>query len=145
MHANAQNSILWKGRGEWAPDSPPPWISPCLLASRLIVLDKYPGLRPIGIGKTHRRIIAKAVLLITRSDIQDATSPRQLCAGKITNIEEATKGMRAQFSCKDTDAVLMVDATNAFTSLNRQMALCNIQHLCPPLTIILINTYGETH
>ena len=35
----------------------------------------------------------------------------------------------------------MVDATNAFNSLNRQAALRNVLHLCPSLARILINTY----
>ena len=118
-------------------------ISP-LLASRFNALDKCPGVRPIGIGETHRRIIVKAVLLITRSDLQDAAGPRQLCAGQIASIESATHGMRSLFSHKDTDAVLLVDSTNAFNWLNKQMELHNI-HLCPPLANMLINTYSETH
>ena len=36
-----------------------------LLACRLIVLDKNPGIRPIGIGETIRRIMNKAILRIT--------------------------------------------------------------------------------
>ena len=36
---------------------------------------------------------------------------------------------------------MLVDATNAFNSLNRQATLCNIQHLCPSFSTILINTY----
>ena len=75
--------------------------------------------RLIGIAETHRKIIAKAVLLITRSDLQDAAGPRQLCAWKITSIESAAHGMRALYPCKDTDAVLLVDATNVINSLNR--------------------------
>ena len=86
-------------------------------------------------------IIAKAGILITRSDLQVAAGSRQLCAGQVASIEAAAHGMRALFSCKDTDAVVLVDATNAFYSLNRQMALRNIQHLCPPLAIFVINTY----
>ena len=120
----------------------PKGISP-LLACRLIALDKCPGVRPIGVCETHRRIIAKAVLYITRSDLQDAAGPRQLCAGQIAGIEAAAHGMRSLFSCDDTEAVLLVDATNAFNSLNRQAALRNIQHLCPSLSNILINTYRE--
>ena len=36
---------------------------------------------------------------------------------------------------------MLVDATNAFNSLNRQATLHNIQHLCPSFSTILINTY----
>ena len=89
-------------------------------------LNKCPGVRHIGIAEYHRRIVAKAVLLITRSYLQDATGPRQPCPGQFASIEMAAHGMRAMFSRKDTDAVLLVDSTNAFTSLNRKMALCNI-------------------
>lgn len=41
------------------------------LACRLIALDKYPGVRPIGIGNTARCIIAKVVLIITRQNVVD--------------------------------------------------------------------------
>ena len=36
---------------------------------------------------------------------------------------------------------MLIDATNAFNSLNRQATLRNIQHLCPSFSTILINTY----
>ena len=39
--------------------------------------------------------------------------------------------------------LLLVDASNAFNSLNRQISLHNIQTLCPPLAKILINTYRK--
>ena len=40
-----------------------------------------------------------------------------------------------------TEGILLIDATKAFNSLNRAVALYNIQHLCSSFSIILINTY----
>ena len=64
-----------------------PQLTSPILACRLIALDKCPGVRPIGIGDTARRIISKAVLAITRGDIQEATGSLQLCAGQISGCE----------------------------------------------------------
>ena len=60
-----------------------------LLACRLIARDKCPGAYPIGIGDTARRIISRAVLSITRGDIQDDYGSIQLCAGQIPGYEAA--------------------------------------------------------
>ena len=65
-------------------------VSP-LLACRLIALDKHPGVRPIGIGDTARRIIAKAALFTIRPDVQAATGCIQLCGGQISGIEAHRK------------------------------------------------------
>ena len=40
-----------------------------------------------------------------------------------------------------TDTVLLIDADNAFNSLNHAVALHNIQYPCPPLATILTNIY----
>ena len=47
------------------------------------------------------------------------------------------------FSSDESQAVLLVDATNAFNSLNRQVALKNIEKICPPISTILTNTYRD--
>ena len=114
-----------------------------LLACRLIALDKCPGVRPIGICETARRIISKAVLFATKGDLQDAAGPLQLCAGQIAGIEAAVHAMKASFQNEDTEAVLLVDASNAFNSHNREVALHNIRHLCPSLATILTNVYRD--
>ena len=49
--------------------------------------------------------------------------------------------MREIFADQDTEGVLLVDASNAFNSLNRHAALLNMFQLCPPLATILTNTY----
>ena len=112
-------------------------------ACRLIALDKSPGVRPIGIGEVSRRIVAKAVLSILGGDIQEATGSFQLCSGQTSGIEAAVHAMNEAYHDDNAQAVLLVDASNAFNSLNREVALRNIQHLCPTLATILINTYRQ--
>ena len=118
----------------------PSSIAP-LLARRLIALDKRPGVRPIGIGDTARQIIAKAVLSIIKPDIQDATGCQQMCGGQICGIEAAVHAARQAFDSENCEAALLIDATNAFNSLNHQTAPQNIRHLCPPIATILVNSY----
>ena len=113
------------------------------VACRLIALDKRPGVRPIGIGETARRIVGKAILTTIRDDIQEAAGPLQLCAGQEAGCEAAVHAVRQMFESPDTEAAILVDASNAFNSLNRENALRNIQHLCPSLSTVLINTYRE--
>ena len=59
------------------------------VACRLVPLDKCPGVRPIGIGKFPRRIIAKAILKIVGGDMEDAAGPLQLCTGQDGGCEAA--------------------------------------------------------
>ena len=93
--------------------------------------------------ETPRRIITKAVLFTTKCDLQDTAGPKQLYAGQIAGIEAAVHAARSILSHEDTEAILLVDASNTFNSLNRQVALRNVRHLCPSLANILINTYRE--
>ena len=112
-----------------------------LTASRLIALDKCPGIRPIGVGETVRRIIGKAIMAVIKPDILEAAGTLQLCAGQEAGSEAAVHAMR-QIS-EDAEAVLLVDASNAFNNLNRKATLHNIHTLCPPLAVILTNTYRD--
>ena len=49
--------------------------------------------------------------------------------------------MRTTFQSGDTEALLLVDASNAFSFLNRKAALHNIWYTCPIMARALINTY----
>ena len=114
-----------------------------LVPGRLIALDKNPGVRPIGVGEVIQRIISKAVLSVVNLDILDATGYSQLCAGQDAGNEVAVHAMREVYGDSSTEAVLLMDASNAFNNLNHQVALQNIQTLYPSLATILINTYRE--
>ena len=108
-------------------------------ASRLLPLDKCPGIRPIGVTEVCRRVIGKAVLGIVKQDVLETVAGRQFCAGLVSGCEAAVHCMSQIFD--DSEAALFVDATNAFNSLNRASALSNVRTICPALAPILINTY----
>ena len=65
----------------------------------------------------------------------------QVSAGVKAGAEAAIHAMKHIYEKEGTDAVILVDAANAFNRLNRAIALHNIQVLCPPFATILINTY----
>ena len=111
------------------------------VACRLIPLDKQPGVRPIGIGEVPWHIVAKAVLRLVDMNIREACGALQVCAGCEGGCEAAVHAVRQLYRDPSLQAVLLVDASNAFNSVNRQAALHNILRLCPPLARILINTY----
>ena len=73
-------------------------------------------------------------------DIIDAAGPLQLCAGQDA---AAVHCIRQLYGDNNTEALLLVDATNAFNSLNREVALRNSLHLCPSLGRVLTNVYRE--
>ena len=113
------------------------------VACRLIPLNKNPGVRPIGVGEVLRRIVGKLIAWALRDEIQQAAGPLQVSSGLNGGAEAAIHAMRDIFEADSTDAVILVDASNAFNKLNRQAAMHNIQYICPPLALTIINTYRK--
>ena len=50
--------------------------------------------------------------------------------------------MSMMYEDENTDGILLVDASNAFNSLNRQSFLHNISYLCPSVAIFVKNCYS---
>ena len=98
-------------------------------SSRLLALDKNPGVRPIGVGEVLRRIVGKTISNHCRQEIKDCAGPLQTCAGHGAGAESAIHAMRKIFQQEETDGVLLIDATNAFNCLNRAAAMHNIQYI----------------
>ena len=51
--------------------------------------------------------------------------------------------MTSMFAGPNTEGVLLVDASNAFNSLNRQATLHNVPRICPALGKVFANTYSS--
>ena len=102
-----------------------------ILSNRLIPLDKGNGeVRPIGVGEVIRRLIGKCVSKIRKQDVIDASGATQLCAGHKSGSEAAIHAMHDIFESDETNAALLVDASNAF----------NVRVICPIIAIYAINT-----
>ena len=81
-----------------------------ILANRLIPLDKGErAVPPIGVGE----VMGKCVMHVTRPDIIDASGSLQFVGHK-NGTEAAIHAMRSIFDADETDAVLLIDASNAF-------------------------------
>ena len=86
-------------------------------------------MRPIDIGDTARRLITKAVLSVIKDDIIDVSGPTQLCAGQKSDCETAVHVVHELFQQHGYEAILLVDATNAFNLLNRKTTFHNRTYL----------------
>ena len=120
------------------------------VSCRLVPLDKgvdksgSPGVRPIGIGEVLRRIVGKTVIGVIKEDIQEAAGPLQSCAGLKSGLEASIHAVKRAWEDTKTEAIILVDADNAFNRLNRKAALHNIRQLCPPFHRYLNNTYQKS-
>ena len=112
--------------------------------TRLIPLDKKPGVRPIGVGEVLRRIIGRCIARCVSADLKHLGSNIQLCLGQKCGIEHAVHTLREEFDADESCSILLIDASNAFNLLNRKLALDNIETICPSLVTALRNSYSET-
>ena len=111
-----------------------------LMSSRLIALDKCPGVRPIAIREEPRRILCKVLAMATGSDFVDLCGVRQVCSGLKAGIEGSIHAIRELYEehCGNGWGLLLVDA---FNSLNRAAALWNVRVQWPRCARFLFNTY----
>ena len=83
--------------GNWMSNGRPPWAAyRALMSGRLIALDKSPGTRPVGIGETWRRLLAKCLLRVSGQEAKAACGTEKLTGGVEAGIEGAIHSARLQ-------------------------------------------------
>ncbi|WP_288993061.1 hypothetical protein, partial [uncultured Marinobacter sp.] len=129
----------------WMANESPPWAAiRALMSGRLIAIDKSPGIRPIGIGETWRRAIAKSVLHIAGKGAKEACGIDQLCAGLESGIEGAIHAMQHMWELHKAEeewGFLLIDAKNAFNEQNRIAMLWTVRHEWPSGARFTFNCY----
>ena len=96
-------------------------------------MDKNPGLRPISIGEILRRIACKVIVSHIRKDLISSVGSLQVCAGHEAGCESIIHAMHKIYEEDESEAILLVDAFNAFNSINSKTFLHNIEIVCRPL------------
>ena len=65
-----------------------------MMSGQLIALEKCPGIRPVWIGDTWRRLLAKCLLQVTGQEAKAAYGTNQLVGGVEEEIEGGIHSMR---------------------------------------------------
>ena len=81
---------------DWLANGSPPWAAyRAFMSGRLIVLDKQPGVRLVGVGETRRRLFAKILLKVTGPEATMACQDDQLFSGLQAGIDGAVHRVQA--------------------------------------------------
>eukprot|EP00978_Attheya_sp_CCMP212_P001429 scaffold3002_cov64-Attheya_sp.AAC.2 len=115
-----------------------------MLACRLLALNKWPGIRPIGIVEVWQRLSTKVVLEVTVNAAKARCGDSQLCVSLEAGVEGGIHAMRhiwEEDKMEEEWGFLLVDARNAFNEGNRIAMLWTVRHIWPSGARFLFNVY----
>ena len=112
----------------------PRTIRPILYGASLCALTKG-SVRPIAVGSTFRRLVAKAACRTVKEEVVVKLAPAQLGFGILQGAEAASHHAVRNFLSNLTDgqALLKIDFTNTFNTLHRVRMLLVIREELPEL------------
>ena len=108
----------------------------------MIPLDKNPGLRPIGVGEVLRCIARNVIASHLKEDVIQSVGSLQVCAGQDVGCESLIHAMRRIYEDQSSEVVSLVDASNAFNSINRNVFLHNVEVACPSIARYVKNCFS---
>jgi len=114
-------------------------------ATLLPFSKKEGGVRPIAVGLTLRRVVAKAAGAVASSVCTSILSPLQLGVGTKGGAEAMVHAARRFLESKPEDyALVKLDFTNAFNSIRRDSMLEAVAQRCPGLLPLALASYGSS-
>ena len=108
----------------------------------MVPLDKNPGFRPTVVGEVLRKIAGIVVMMLCIEDVTKAAGSLQLSAGQDVDAEPTIHTMRDIFADISIDAVLLIDAENAFNSIKFKLMLHNLKFICAFIATYITNCYA---
>ena len=123
----------------------PPSVRPFFFGATLTALNKKGGgVRPIAVGCTLRRLVAKIAGNKARDDMVALLAPRQLGFGVRSGAEAAVHATRQYLSSLQPDHVVVkLDFRNAFNSVHRDSMLRAVQDLAPEVYPFVHSVYSS--
>jgi hypothetical protein len=100
-------------------------------ANLCALIKKDGGIRPIAVGTTYRRLVAKTCCNATSPVLSQYFQPLQLGFGSKGGCEAAVHSLRSYINAHPNDILLKVDVKNAFNSISRDALLTQVRKEIP--------------
>ena len=122
----------------------PEVVRPLFFGARLTALSKKSGgVRPIAVGCTLRRLVAKVASGLVLGEMSSLLAPRQLGYGVPGGVEAAVHAARYFLQTLDSNsALLKLDFRNAFNSIRRDKMLSAVKDLAPTIFPYVLSCYS---
>jgi hypothetical protein len=117
----------------------PPSLNDALLASRLITLEKNPGVRPIAIGNLFVKFASKLCCHKMSNSFQNYFHPIQFAVGESAGAEKIIHCVQSSYEAGQY--VCKVDFRNAFNCVFRHVAIQQTSSLFPEIANFLTWAY----
>ena len=123
----------------------PPFSQPIFFGATLIPLRKKDGgVRPIAVGQTLRRLVAKCVSIHVIHTVGPDLVPLQLGCGVPLGCEAAAHAARHYLRCMPLNHLLLkLDFKNAFNTLRRDRMIDAVQQSTPEMFSFIDSAYAS--
>jgi len=124
----------------------PDWVRPFFFGASLFAFSKKDGgIRPIAVGLTLRRLVAKVASRSVANRGAELLKPRQLGVGVKGGAEALAHGARRFVDCMpDSFSFVKLDFANAFNTIRRDSMLEAVASQMPELLGYVNSAYGSS-